>query len=355
MLPGAHHQGFWMSDKPKVQAELADILAGLAMDLQDDGPLLYISAFWRTMINEWNGIDRLRLDKFYLLLRRFHSKTFDYLASKDWDDDLMDTYHEILTEGPLHPTERRVPDGLRYHTTEAYLEELANSANENKPRLTAEQQIRLFAPLYHVLQRNGDIWQDKALGAIDEFLTLLHDTPTEEAEKGAAMRRMGLDSKALISRLEQLDLGKNQKKLEKLLVKHQKLIQVQPPSPVSPIVLPAVSSIVSLSSSKKRKSDGQASVESDSPSKKRKMLENVLETETPKVVKLVKTIQTESNGPSPASKSVSWSMEQNKIKVRIKSVMLTIQRCSRSTCQSIHLQMEPRRDQAMDQLLRNLR
>lgn len=31
---------------------------------------LFLRAFWQTMIREWVGIDRLRLDKFYMVRQR---------------------------------------------------------------------------------------------------------------------------------------------------------------------------------------------------------------------------------------------------------------------------------------------
>ena len=40
-----------------------------------------MTAFYATMAREWGGIDRLRMDKFYNLIRCFQRETFVYLVS----------------------------------------------------------------------------------------------------------------------------------------------------------------------------------------------------------------------------------------------------------------------------------
>ena len=40
----------------------------------------FIKAFYATMAREWGGIDRLRMDKFYNLIRCFQRETFVYLV-----------------------------------------------------------------------------------------------------------------------------------------------------------------------------------------------------------------------------------------------------------------------------------
>lgn len=50
-----------MSDKPVVQHELAKTLASLLhVPPTPEATLLFIQAFLKTMVREWNGIDRFR-------------------------------------------------------------------------------------------------------------------------------------------------------------------------------------------------------------------------------------------------------------------------------------------------------
>lgn len=50
-----------MSDKPVVQHELAKMLAGLLhVPPTPEASLLFIQAFMKTMVREWDGIDKFR-------------------------------------------------------------------------------------------------------------------------------------------------------------------------------------------------------------------------------------------------------------------------------------------------------
>ena len=53
--------GFWMSDKPRVQQDLAQELAELLLTITNiPSSLSFLKGFWITTVREWNGIDRLR-------------------------------------------------------------------------------------------------------------------------------------------------------------------------------------------------------------------------------------------------------------------------------------------------------
>lgn len=45
---------------------------------------LYFTVFLSTMRREWFGIDRLRLDKFMMLVRKFVKALFKYLQAQQW-------------------------------------------------------------------------------------------------------------------------------------------------------------------------------------------------------------------------------------------------------------------------------
>jgi ribosomal RNA-processing protein 1 len=51
------------------------------------------------MVREWNGLDRLRQDKFYMLMRRYVNATFRLLAREDWSEEAVDAVNRILAEG----------------------------------------------------------------------------------------------------------------------------------------------------------------------------------------------------------------------------------------------------------------
>ncbi|KAF8560066.1 ribosomal RNA processing protein [Imleria badia] len=123
---------FWMSDKPRVQQELAQELAELLLTITGiPSSLGFLKGFWITTVREWNGIDRLRMDKYYMLVRRFLNASFRLLIRVKWDQAALQDYTSILTNtgGPLCPTDVRVPAGLTFHLAEIYLEELENAVS----------------------------------------------------------------------------------------------------------------------------------------------------------------------------------------------------------------------------------
>ncbi|KAG6817973.1 hypothetical protein H0H87_012441 [Tephrocybe sp. NHM501043] len=89
--------GFWMSDKPLVQQALATELADLVLTIaQTSSALAFLRGFWEMIVREWNGIDRLRIDKYYMLV--------EYIANS--------------------PSDQKVPTSLAYHLADIYIEEL---------------------------------------------------------------------------------------------------------------------------------------------------------------------------------------------------------------------------------------
>jgi hypothetical protein len=67
------------------QADLAQRLADVLLSLGSASVAHgYWTAFFRTMQREWHAIDRLRLDKFLLLVRKFVAAAFALLAQHAW-------------------------------------------------------------------------------------------------------------------------------------------------------------------------------------------------------------------------------------------------------------------------------
>ncbi|KAJ3052732.1 ribosomal RNA-processing protein 1 [Rhizophlyctis rosea] len=144
---------FWMSDKQPIQLHLADRLSSLTLELKSDLPLRYVEAFWKTMAKEWRGLDRLRLDKFYMLLRKFHGAAFRYLEKSGWDEELVERYLGILRELPLRINDMNgMPESLCYHTSEVYIDEMDKAVEADVPEKVCTD---LLSPYFDILQRNA--------------------------------------------------------------------------------------------------------------------------------------------------------------------------------------------------------
>lgn len=108
---------FWMSDKPLIQQALASELADLLLRINPrvpgdketraaarlDAALSFLQGFWVCLVREWSGIDRLRIDKFYLLIRRFVNASFRLMARHGWSEGVVGGVNEILCaeRGPM--------------------------------------------------------------------------------------------------------------------------------------------------------------------------------------------------------------------------------------------------------------
>ncbi|TFK77367.1 Nop52-domain-containing protein [Pluteus cervinus] len=127
---------FWMSDKPLIQQALAAELAELILTITTTtASLRFLRGFWEATVREWNGIDRLRIDKYYMLVRRFVNASFRLLIRAEWEQSTIDEYNHILMDqgGPLCSDDMRVPTSLAYHLADIYIEELDKAlGNENQ-------------------------------------------------------------------------------------------------------------------------------------------------------------------------------------------------------------------------------
>mgnify|MGYP001810359405 CR=1 FL=1 len=68
----------------RTQADLAERLAGLIPSMQPGMAVLYWSAMLHTLRAEWFALDRHRLNKFLMLVRKFVAAVFKRLAAQDW-------------------------------------------------------------------------------------------------------------------------------------------------------------------------------------------------------------------------------------------------------------------------------
>lgn len=119
----------WMSDRPRTQQLLANDFADLVDVLKPSNIIPFLDAFWKTMAREWTGIDKLRMDKYLYLVRRYLNVTF-VKGLKNAGGEGLERFVGVLVETPLHPSELRVPNGLRYHVLDIFADELEKAAGE---------------------------------------------------------------------------------------------------------------------------------------------------------------------------------------------------------------------------------
>lgn len=120
----------WHSDRPRTQQALAENMASLLDIIKKKNFFTFLDAFWKIIAREWDGIDRHRLDKFYLLLRRYVNHTFLRLKTEDWDPSWVEEYQKSMSKGPLSHDDQKIPNALRFHMFDIYVDELEKVLSE---------------------------------------------------------------------------------------------------------------------------------------------------------------------------------------------------------------------------------
>ncbi|KAJ2719376.1 hypothetical protein H4R23_004867 [Coemansia sp. Cherry 401B] len=121
---------FWLSDKPLVQQELAWDLASLILACKGRNSSSFVRAFWETLCREWFDVDKHRVDKYLLLARRMVFFTFKSMQQSNWDGQLVDEYMSVYQEIAVNSSDPKIPNSIRTHVGDVYVDELVRLASE---------------------------------------------------------------------------------------------------------------------------------------------------------------------------------------------------------------------------------
>lgn len=144
---------FWHADRAPFQADLAGRLADILLALKDNAAYLYYTVFLSTMKREWFGIDRLRLDKFMMLVRTFMKALFQYLQAHKWDIKLTTQFMDYIQDAVLLGTDSHPAAGLAYHIADVFVAELASVSRAGRPPAAALK--ALLQPFCQTLARTS--------------------------------------------------------------------------------------------------------------------------------------------------------------------------------------------------------
>ncbi|KAL4219159.1 Ribosomal RNA processing protein 1 B [Mactra antiquata] len=145
------HYCMWMQDKPLLQEDLSTTLSQLVHDLSTiESQLLFIQVFFITIAREWNSIDVWRLDKFLMLVRNFLNESFVVIKKLKWDSVHLYQLTQIFYENVLNPDIDSIPDGLRIHFADIYLDEIEKVSDK---KLGDQPLLTCLIPFIRYLQR----------------------------------------------------------------------------------------------------------------------------------------------------------------------------------------------------------
>ena len=154
------------------QEELADSLSKLMHCFKKpQQSILFLDVFIQTESRDWFGIDRLRLDKFMMvrtlnngnykltpvsnvllylgivsiifhfqsllqLIRRSINQGFVVVKNTGWRKKTIKRLNDMYTKGLMSGTDTTIPDGLRFHMADIYLDELEKVGLNEVRRIT---------------------------------------------------------------------------------------------------------------------------------------------------------------------------------------------------------------------------
>lgn len=131
------YYSMWLCDGGENQVNLSENLARIfnSSQVKVDDWVKYNDAFWAVIIKEWSNIDQWRMDKYYLLIRRFLRANFKYLRNNNWDKKYIEKFNKFM-KTPLGLNKNMA---IAYHLCDIYLDELEN-LNSSNPDEDDEQE-----------------------------------------------------------------------------------------------------------------------------------------------------------------------------------------------------------------------
>lgn len=162
----------WMSDKPAVQQELALRIASLLQYFSSPSSAFqFLRCFYITMNREWNGIDNLRLNKFYSLQRRMVEESLkiaisDIFNQKNEDDENDEDFTEKESEciflwsaSICESLNEDSCPAIVLHLCDVFIDSLDKALPSVKPgdQILSDMEMNgLLLPFYDFLQNSGD-------------------------------------------------------------------------------------------------------------------------------------------------------------------------------------------------------
>ncbi|RXN22059.1 ribosomal RNA processing 1 -like protein [Labeo rohita] len=163
----------WMQDKPLLQEELSTKISRLLHSFRTvDSQFLYFKTFLQTMKREWNGIDILRMDKFYQLVRFVFREVFEMLKRQEWESSLVSEFLQLIS-AQLLQSSSAAPTGFVLHILDLYMTELALVGSAE---LTADQNQTFIEPFFKTMAKTKDRVLLKAIGS-NIFNTIVDQVP----------------------------------------------------------------------------------------------------------------------------------------------------------------------------------
>ncbi|XP_063694753.1 ribosomal RNA processing protein 1 homolog A-like [Bolinopsis microptera] len=112
------HYSMWYSDKPLTQQTLALDISQIVSLLPDiDDGISFFGGFCETIAREWVGIDRHRLDKFYMFIKTALKCVMEFCKENNWDDTIVSNVVDTLDIRIIN-SQSQCPDSISVFISE---------------------------------------------------------------------------------------------------------------------------------------------------------------------------------------------------------------------------------------------
>ncbi|VDM60709.1 unnamed protein product [Angiostrongylus costaricensis] len=174
------HYVMWMQDKMLLQEELADRIGQLlSVFSSEDERVLFILCTFKSLGKEWNHIDRWRMDKFLMLMRRILRVLFTHLSTIKWKKSIRDAYWNAFNQTTISAV--MFLYAFVFHFASLILDEMDNIGGITKKQITAC--LKPFADLLGKRSISDYLFNSIAT---EIFATILHQKSEELASKTEA-------------------------------------------------------------------------------------------------------------------------------------------------------------------------
>mmetsp|Transcript_31034 Transcript_31034/g.119107 ORF Transcript_31034/g.119107 Transcript_31034/m.119107 type:complete len:350 (-) Transcript_31034:3140-4189(-) len=159
----------WMADK---ETEIEKAIARV-VGLSDIAGMPFIRGLFKCMVREWHGIDRLRIDKYYLLINEALDKSLDIILSSGSKEQFAETLSEFVAilDEEVFSKSGKEGKGLTLHLLEKWTDKVLKTLLDRRPKATTEILAIVIDPLFDLLSSTDVSSPKKASQVLDSVLS----------------------------------------------------------------------------------------------------------------------------------------------------------------------------------------
>ncbi|UYV62684.1 RRP1B [Cordylochernes scorpioides] len=212
----------WFQDKPLLQESLSKEMGNLIHKLPSfRSQLVFLRAHFIVMSSHWDGLDKIRIDKFLMLVRDVLHEALVLLHNSSWDMKHILRFRSALKASILDVDHMSTP--LVFHFADIYPSELKKVAGRKlKPKLVTQ----MIMPFVHLMPT-------VSLSLLKQFSKAIFDEEFWHMPSVVVQRNFGQLAKILFKYGSAEGVGKkNRQEIYNIVQRYRKLEKGLPARPL---------------------------------------------------------------------------------------------------------------------------